>query len=171
MTDPAPWIRSVLQTCVVVEDLDATIAEYWERAGIGPWYVWVPKLTGMRIRGQEIPYSMKLALAWTPDGVMWEVIQPLTGPSIYREFLDRRREGLHHVLVDAGEGGYDALIAQAEARGLPPMMEGTWAGAQFAYLDGEGPLKMAIEVVRRPADYVRPDPDYTLPAWLGRAPR
>lgn len=60
---PAPWITGVKQVCVVVEDLDATIRAYWETAGIGPWAVWVPELTGMRVRGVDTPYRMKLALA------------------------------------------------------------------------------------------------------------
>jgi hypothetical protein len=32
--------------------------------------------------------------------MMWEIVQPLTGPNIYEEFLDRHGEGIHHVAVD-----------------------------------------------------------------------
>lgn len=159
---PAPWITNVKQVCVVVEDLDATIRDYWKAAGIGPWAVWTPQLTGMRIRGKDVPYKMKLAMAWT-DGFMWEVVQPLEGPSIYREHLDQKGEGMHHVLVQTSDADFEAVMAQAEARGMPPLMEGTWGQTQFAYIDGEGPLKMILEVFRRAEGTVRPEADYFYP--------
>ena len=158
----SPWITNVKQVCVVVEDLDDTLRDYWEKAGIGPWAVWTPQLTGMRIRGKEVPYGMKLAMAWT-NGFMWEVVQPLEGPSIYREHLDQKGEGMHHVLVETSDADFDAIIRQAEARGMPPLMEGTWGQTQFAYIDGEGPLKMILEVFRRAEGMTRPDPDYFYP--------
>lgn len=157
-----PLVTGVKQVCVVVEDLDATIRAYWETAGIGPWAVWVPKLTGMRIRGVEQPFSMKLAMAWT-DGFMWEVVQPLEGPSIYREHLDRYGEGMHHVLAVTGNHRYEELLAEAARRGCPPLMEGNWNGTEFAYLDTVGPLKLVLEVFRRPENYMRPAPDYVYP--------
>ena len=159
---PEPWITEVKQVCVVVEDLDATIRDYWETAGIGPWAVWTPDLTEMRIRDCEAAFSMKLALAWT-DGFIWEVVQPLEGPSIYREHLDRHGEGMHHVLVRTSDADFDALMRQARARGLPPLMQARWGQTEFAYLDGEGPLKMVLEVFRRDPGATRPEPDYCYP--------
>jgi len=97
----------------VVEDLDATIRAYWETAGIGPWAVWTPKLTSTRVRGVETPFSMKLAMACT-ECFMWEVVQPLEGPSHYREHLDRHGEGVHHVLVVTGNHAYEEMLAEEE---------------------------------------------------------
>lgn len=169
-TEIAPWPTQVKQVCVVVRDLDATIRNYWETAGIGPWAVWVPKLTHMRIRGVETPYSMKLALAWTKD-FMWEVVQPLEGPSIYREFLETRGEGLHHVLVETANHAYEDLLAEATARGCPPLMEGKWGETDFAYLDTQGPLGLLLEVFRRGPGFAgRPPADYHYPVAPGAMP-
>ena len=148
---PAPWITDVKQVCVLTEDLDKTIKAYWQTAGIGPWAVWTPELTGMRIRGKEQNYSMKLALAWT-NGFMWEVVQPLEGPTIYREFLDQHGEGLHHVLVQTSENDFGELMENAKKRGMPPLMEGKWGATQFAYIDSEGPLKMVLQMVEKFTD-------------------
>ncbi|WP_323042836.1 VOC family protein [Gemmobacter sp.] len=157
-----PWITDVRQVCVVSHDLDATIRDYWQRAGIGPWAVWTPRLTGMRVRGRDQPYSMKLALAWT-NGFMWEVVQPLDTNSIYHEHLQRQGPGLHHVLVQTSDADFAALIAEAHRRGLPPLMEGTWGLTEFAYLDAEGPLGTVLEVFRRGEGAARPPPDYVYP--------
>lgn len=159
-----PWPTKVMQVCVVVRDLDQTIRQYYELAGIGPWSVWTPQLENMRIRGATARYSMKLALAWT-ENFMWEVIQPLEGPSIYQEFLDERGEGMHHVLIEASNYRYEQLIADAGARGCPALMEGTWGETDFAYLDTQEALGMLIEVRRRGPNFIgRPKPDYYFPS-------
>lgn len=164
MMESRPWPTQVKQVCVVVHDLDETIRRYHETAGIGPWAVWTPTLTNMRIRGVEASYSMKLALAWTKD-FMWEVVQPLEGESIYKEFLEERGEGMHHVLIETSTHQYDDLLAEASARGCPPLMEGKWGETDFAYLDTQGPLGLVFEVFRRSPGFVgRPPADYYYPA-------
>jgi methylmalonyl-CoA/ethylmalonyl-CoA epimerase len=165
-----PWPTQVKQVCVVVHDLDATIRRYHETVGIGPWAVWTPQLTDMRIRGVEMPYSMKLALAWTQD-FMWEVVQPLEGPSIYKEFLAKRGEGMHHVLIETAGHQYEDLLEEARTKGCPPLMEGKWGETEFAYLDSQGPLRLYLEVFRRGPNFTtRPEPDYYYPAAPGAMP-
>ena len=158
-------VSGVQQVALVVRDLDLTMAKYTERLGIGPWGVTLygrPRLTEMRIRGAEVPYSMKLAIAWTGD-TMWELIQPVDGPSIYKEILASNGEGLHHVLVEHRGTEFEAAIAAFSARGCPPLMEGRFGEVRFAYMDTEGPLKTVLEIVDRPEGFVRPDPDYWYP--------
>jgi len=161
-------VKGLEQVCVVVRDLDRTIREYVERAGIGPWAVYTyapPELHNMRVRGQPVEYSMRLALAWT-GSIMWEVIEPLEGPSIYREFLDTRGEGMHHVLVQHTCTDLKAALEAFTRRGCPPLMEGSYKGTDFAYIETEGPLAMILELVQRPnyPGYRRPDPEYWYPS-------
>lgn len=159
-------VSGVQQVALVVHDIDADIEEYANRLGIGPWWVKVyaaPELTNMRIRGVEIDYSMKIALAWT-GSMMWELIQPLDGPSIYKEFLEQHGEGLHHVLVDHGEHSFDDAIEAFTRRGFPPLMEGQFGKARFVYFESEGPLKTTLEIVHRAPGFRRPEPDYWYPA-------
>jgi len=158
-------ISGVQQVALVVHDLDRTMAQYTERLGIGPWWVSLyapPRLTEMRIRGEEVPYSMKLAITWTGN-TMWELIQPVDGSSIYREFLEANGEGLHHVLVEHRGTDFESAISAFSARGCPPLMEGRFGEVRFAYMDTEGPLKTVLEIVHRPEGYIRPDPDYWYP--------
>ncbi len=159
------FISEVQQVALVVRDLDKALEEYTGRLGIGPWWVSFygpPKLTDMRIRGEEIPYSMKLALAWTGK-TMWELIEPVDGPSIYKEFLDSRGEGIHHVLVEHQGMDFETAVATFTERGCPPLMEGKFGDVRFAYVETDGPLKTVLEIVHRPPGFVRPDPDYWYP--------
>ena len=161
-----PFIQTITQVGIVVRDMDAALAAYSGRLGVGPWRVYdyaPPKLTGMRIRGVETPYSMRLALAWTGT-MMWELIQPLEGPSIYWEFLRDHGEGIHHVMVDYGEGGLEACKAEFAARGFAPLMEGNYLGSQFAYFATEDALRTIIEVRWSAPGWQRPEPDRWYPA-------
>lgn len=167
MDPPKGLVNGIEQVCVVVNDLDKTIENFVEKAGIGPWAVYTyapPDLTNMKVRGKEVAYGMRLALAWT-GSFMWEVIQPLEGPSIYREFLDRYGEGMHHVLVRHTCPSMADAIAEFERRGCPPCMEGSYKGTNFAYVETDGPLKMILELVERPTypGYRRPDPERWYP--------
>lgn len=160
------FVSEVQQVALVVRDIDQALAEYSSRLGIGPWWVSLygpPRLTDMRIRGESIPYSFKAAMAVTGN-TLWELIEPVDGPSIYKEFLEEHGEGLHHVLVEHQTLDFEQAIETFTKRGCPPLMEGRMGEVQFAYLDTEDTLKTVMEVVYRPPDFVRPAPDYWYPA-------
>ena len=116
----------------------------------------------MRIRGESIPYSFKAAMAKTGN-TLWELIEPVDGPSIYKEFLDAHGEGLHHVLVEHDTLDFEQAIQKFTERGCPVLMEGRMGEVRFAYLSTEGPLKTVMEVVYRPPNFGRPAPDYWYP--------
>ena len=160
------FITGVQQVAIVVKDIDKALEEYSDRLGVGPWWVTFyspPRLTDMRIRGESIAYSFKAAMAITGN-TLWELIEPVDGPSIYKEFLDERGEGLHHVLVEHESLDFDAAIKTFTERGCPVLMEGRMGEVRFAYLATEPALKTVMEVVYRPPGFVRPAPDYWYPA-------
>jgi methylmalonyl-CoA/ethylmalonyl-CoA epimerase len=159
------FITGVQQVALVVRHLDQALEGY-TNLGIGPWWVSLygpPRLTDMRIRGEAIPYSMKLAIAWT-GGTMWELIEPVDGPSIYKEFLASHGEGLHHILVEHHGLDFDTALATFTKRGCPPLMEGRFGEVRFAYVETAGALKTVLEIVHRPPGFVRPTPDYWYPS-------
>lgn len=163
---PIPFIRGIIQAGIVVRDLDKALEHYVQKLGVGPWAVYTyapPELTGTKVRGVEVPYSMKLAITQRYD-VMWELIQPLEGPSIYKEFLRDHGEGIHHLMVDCGDTPVPDIFEAFEARGWPCLMEGTRAGGSFAYFATEGELTTTIEIRWSPPGWQRPEPDYWYPA-------
>jgi len=102
---------------------------------------------------------MKLALA--PVGSMkLELIQPLEGESIYKEFLEEKGEGVHHI-ASYEVDDLDRALAGFKELGIKVLQSGTWSGASFAYLDTEELLGTIVELVKRVGEY--PEPDYTYP--------
>lgn len=158
-------VKSIDQVAVVVADIDRAMERYVEELGIGPWSVytfspgWIQDMT---FRGKEQGYTMILALAQV-GGVMYELIQPVEGPSSYEEFLNERGEGLHHLgyFVD----DIDEAIREMEGKGFPLLQSGRGFGTEgdgaYAYFETEGALGHIIEAIEMPAGM--PDPERTYP--------
>jgi catechol 2,3-dioxygenase-like lactoylglutathione lyase family enzyme len=159
-------MTSVDQVAVVVRDLDEAVRRYSETLGIAPWrvYTFTPDwVHDMTFRGREQPYSARLALGQIGD-MMYELIEPLEGPSTYQEFLDTRGEGLHHLgyVVD----DLDAAIAEMETRGFPVLQSGRAFGVDgdggYAYFETDAALGCIVEAIELPR--ALPDPERVYPA-------
>ena len=116
--------NEVVQICIVVRDLEATIRAYRKLLGWGPWKVFDfrdVKHGGTVYRGEPFAYSMRIA-TMSVGGVYLEVIQPV-GPGPYQDFIDMKGEGLHHIQVRAPDSG--ALREHLDANGVPRLMSGS----------------------------------------------
>lgn len=150
-------INQVLQVCVVVKDLQKSMEMYWNVFGVGPWKIITfqpPALKNTKMRGKVEAFTMKLGLAQIGN-LQWELIQPLTGNSTYKEFLDTHGEGLHHVAVDVGD--FDQAIDLMQQHGIGVLMSGQMPTDSFAYMDTEKTLGTIIEIYKRPANF-KPNP-------------
>ena len=136
----------ITQICIVVRDIDASIKEYSERLGWGPWKIFeygAPLLHDTHLRGEEASFTM-IGAETTVGGIGFELIQPTGGESIYQEFLDRHGEGVQHIAVmKHSEAESDEFISDV---GVAKLMGGRIGkGIEFYYLDSEGPLGVSIE--------------------------
>ncbi len=117
-------VRSIDQVAVVVGDLDRAMERYWSQLGIGPWdvYTYGPnRRSRMTFRGHDHPYTMKLGLA-SGGPTMYELIESVSGPSIYDESLQQRGKGLHHFGYYVDD--IDQAIAAMESRGYVLLQSG-----------------------------------------------
>ncbi len=144
---PVP-LEGVIQVCVVVRDLEQSMENYQHLIGMGPWQVFSvkpPALSGT-LRGKPEAYGMKVALAKV-GAIQWELIEPLDGPSIYREFLEQKGEGLHHVKFAVDD--HDKSIADFAGHGIGVLMGGTIGDRGYSYMDTESALGFILEVTYR----------------------
>lgn len=160
-----PFLRNgVAQVCLIVEDLDEAMENYWKLFGIGPWHVYTygkPLVKKMTYHGKPSEYRMRIALSYIGP-LRIELIEPLEGDTVYRDFVEEHGYGVHHfgVLVEDME----AAIAQAEACGLAMTQDGSGFGldgdGHYAYLDTEDKIGVTIELIERPKDRVPPERIY-----------
>ena len=142
--------KGINQVAIVVKDLDTVAKHYWNILGIGPWYIYqweAPLVYDRKYRGQTVWAREKIALAQV-GGVQLELVQPVEGPSIYRDWLDEQGEGLHHMnfLVD----DVDETVTMLTQQGFPSIQSGRFEPKEekgaYNYIDIK-PLRAIWEPV------------------------
>lgn len=155
-----------IQICVVTRDFRRTM-EGLVRAGIGPWRVYTfgpDTVTDLTFRGKPAKYSMKLCIAFS-GSMMWEIVQPVTGPNIYDEFLAKHGEGIHHVAFGCNNMPWPERLKAFADHGYAMIQSGRWLGkVPYAYFETEGDTTTTFEIFDIPADFVMPEPEEWYPA-------
>lgn len=100
------------------------------------------------------------SLARGAGGTALEIMQPLFGPSIFQEHLDRHGEGIHHLAFDMGLRPWDERLAAFAQRGFPVSQSGRFnRDNAFAFFDTEAATGTTFETYDTPSGYVWPEPD------------
>jgi catechol 2,3-dioxygenase-like lactoylglutathione lyase family enzyme len=128
----------VTQICWVTEDIGETEQYLSAHFEVGRW----TRLPDIRfapedcvLRGEPANFTVHVSLAYAGD-LQLEIIQPVSGASIYAEFLATSKPGLHHLCFEVDD--MDAALASAAAAGVEIAQAGSMMGGEmrFAYLDG-----------------------------------
>jgi len=167
--ESSPFLSAPIRQCaLVVVDLDEAVRRWSERLGIGPWTGYrlePPRLKETIYRGEEMEFSLRHALAWQGE-LQFELVQPLAGPSIFADHLDKHGEGLHHVGKYVAD--HAAAVAEALAAGFRPLQSARGFGAlgdgAFAYFQCPG-VAMILELIEAPR--VRIEPEFVYPPTDG----
>ena len=108
-----------MQVAMIVRDLEAAMKRHWgtlQDRAMGCLSIRDRQGQNYTYRGKPATHTCLIAFVWSGDTQL-ELIQPLTGYSIYDEHLERRGEGLGRVKL------YHADCAKAvreyAARGYP----------------------------------------------------
>lgn len=145
---------NVDQIGYLVPDLEEAIAE-WERL-LGPrsWNTWtystrsVPHLA---FRGQEGSFEIRIALSGESPQI--ELIEPVRGPSIYHEWIERRGYGPHHIGVFVRD--LATVSAELQQIGITPVQAGAGYGVDgdggFAYFEIGDDADTVFELIEPPA--------------------
>ncbi len=135
------FLGNLVEVCIVTEDHRRTMAGL-VRLGVGPFRVYTfddANLADATYRSEPSPFSLKVCFA-TNRGLTWEIMQPLTGRTIMREFLDTHGEGIHHVAFDCDDAPSDQRVASFAARGFASTQSGRWVDQNsFSFFDTATP--------------------------------
>ena len=172
---PVIKITYLDQVCMVVNDLEKSMASLWETFGIGPWDVYVrdpesasdgESIRDMTYYGKPARFGYKMASTHDKLGGMYiELIQPVSGDNIYRDFLRENGEGIQHLgwhVVETEAAFFDTW-KRLEKDGFPCMLSGRLYHTRFAYFDTTRVLNTVLEVVWREPEKTRPAPAGVFP--------
>jgi len=136
------------QIGVIVEDMDKAV-KYYEDLGIGPFQDSKLIIIDRRVRGRfadDVKNKVKL----THMGhVQLELVQPVSGESVQKEFLTKYGEGINHLafFID----NLDKEVAKCTKRGSQVMSSGRFVGGGgFAYLDTDRVGGVIFELIQLP---------------------
>lgn len=91
---------SIIELCQVTRDLDRAIDHWVNVVGAGPFFVFeIPPLPGHTYRGEPSKLTTKIGFGFS-GGLLIELLEPVGDvPSIYKEMLDSKGEGFHHIFL------------------------------------------------------------------------
>jgi len=146
----------ISQVGMLVEDLDATMLNYHETFGWGPWKIYeykAPFLTDLTVRGRPAEFTWMGAEAHAGD--TWiELLQPLDGESPLKEWLAKNGEGVHHIGYEApDEEAARRLHRTFEQQGMSELMSAYCGGMYFYYMDAS---PLIVEVWAGSAEALTP---------------
>ncbi len=137
---------SAMQVAMVVRDMDAAMKRHWDVFKIGPWDIYefdAKKVQNYMYRGKPATHTCLIAVTWRGDTQL-ELMQPLTGYSIYDEHLENHGEGLHHIKLYYSDCA--KAVADFTRRGYPVIQSGKIDEDEHYYLDTEKDYGYIIEL-------------------------
>ena len=139
------------QVALVVHDIEkskARLAKFFDvpvppTVGGGDYEV-----TKTEVRGVPSPEAnAKLAFFPVGNGVQLELIEPNETPSVWRDFLNEKGEGLHHIAFNIK--GTDAVIKSCEGFGMELLQRGNYGSGNgcYTYLGGGEGMPFIVELL------------------------
>lgn len=144
-TSPASPFRRLHHVCVVVRDIEATVA-YYEHLGIGPWYDY-PKSSPyleLEVPNEEGSHSLTYKCC-DLDNFQIQLCMPSEHDTPQKRFLDEKGEGVYHLgfdvddLISGVQSGRDLGLAVV-SRGLREN------GTGFCYFDTAAGAGTTLEI-------------------------
>ena len=141
--------RIICQYGVVVKDLRKTIDNY-RNLGIGPWdfhsmndktmeYYYVDD------KKVEEPWEFLIGLTdW--NNIQLELMQPVSGPLIYWDFLEKQGEGIHHIKEYVPDEKIEDVADSYRKQGVKVLAYGKFGKDKFFYLDTQKTLGAILEL-------------------------
>jgi predicted enzyme related to lactoylglutathione lyase len=159
----------ITQVSLAVRDLDKTMEQYYRAFGWAPWQVFdhvLPVHHRTELRGEPVHYSLRGAEVYV-GSLNFELLQPLEGPNLWSEFMDRRGEGIASIatMFLEREDGDAVKAAFKEAFDIDVIMKADIGDhIEYYYMDTEEKFGCLIESGSGHAiDFVKPAQVYPRP--------
>lgn len=139
-------LPAVSQVGIVVRDILQTIEYYQNVLGLGPFAMPDIVYEEKHYYGKPVDCDFKMAFC-SLGSVEMEIIQPISGPTIYNDFLVKKGEGLHHLGFDVID--IEKKLALCKELGIGIIQGGKGATSHFEYLDTESISGVIFELIQR----------------------
>ena len=147
MTDHTLGTTTVTQVGIIVADIEAKAKAWADVLGLPIPDIMITDAVDKaqtEYDGQPTPARAKLAFFHLGQ-VDLELIEPIDGPSTWKDQLDEHGDSLHHIafVID----GMQEKTAYLDAKGIPLVQRGEYSGGRYAYVDGNAQLGAVLELL------------------------
>lgn len=147
MTEPILGNNLVTQVGIIVRDVEAKARAWSEILGLPmPKIIITDTVDKTQAQYNGKPTSARAKLAFFHMGqVTVELIEPIDGPSTWKDQLDQHGDSLHHIAFEIK--GMKEKVAYLDSKGVPLLQRGEYTGGRYAYLDGVAQLGTVLELL------------------------
>ena len=130
----------IVQIAIVVRDVEKYAKNYAEFFGVEVPEIIISETEDKaktRYHGRPTKARVKQAF-FRFDNTRIELLEPVGGPSTWKDFLDSNGEGVHHIAFEIKD--MDDQIAEMNDRGVTLIQQGRWtdySGGRYAYFDSK----------------------------------
>lgn len=142
--------KKIVQIAIVVRDVEKYAKNYAEFFGVQVPEIIISETEDKaktRYHGQPTKARVKQAF-FRFDNTRIELLEPVGGPSTWKDFLDNNGEGVHHIAFEVK--GMDDRIAEMRDRRINVIQQGRWTtytGGRYVYFDSNDCLAVIIELL------------------------
>ena len=147
MTNQALGTTMITQVGVIVADIETKAKAWADVLGLPVPEIIITDVVDVaqtEYEGESTPARAKLAFLHLGQ-VDLELIEPIDGPSTWKDQLDQHGESLHHIAFVIN--GMQEKVAYLDTKGLPLVQRGEYTGGRYAYVDGTAKLGAVLELL------------------------
>ncbi len=153
MNVPASVFNNPIQIGIIVKDLEKTLENLQNILGIGPFRIVDFPPEGeedvkMIYKGEPAKFTAKFCF-YDLGNIELELIQPLTGKTVWQDFLDKKGPGLHHIKfnVPTHKPTREYLASKGIEVSQMGASVGKNAGKEWVFYDTEELVGFAVETM------------------------
>lgn len=147
MTEPILGNNIVTQVGIIVRDIETKARAWSEILGLPmPDIIITDTVDKAQTEYNGKPTTARAKLAFFHMGQLdVELIEPIDGPSTWKDQLDQHGDRLHHIAFEIKD--MQEKIAYLDSKGIPLVQRGEYTGGRYAYLDGAAQLGTVLELL------------------------
>jgi methylmalonyl-CoA/ethylmalonyl-CoA epimerase len=147
MTSALLTDNRITQIGLVVQHIEDAVQAWCHLLGVEPPEIVTTDpldLSHTEYKLQPTPARAKLAFIQLGQ-VTLELIEPIGGPSTWRDQLEAHGPSLHHIAFEVK--GMAERVAILADHGLPLLQRGDYSGGRYAYMDGQPRMGAVVELL------------------------
>jgi methylmalonyl-CoA/ethylmalonyl-CoA epimerase len=137
----------ITQIGLVVKDIDKSIDAYCDLLSLPrPTPVITDEFESAQTQYAGKPSFARAKLAFFNMGqVQIELIEPIGEPSTWKDCLDQKGEGFHHIAFVIKDT--DSVVQYFASKDVPLVQQGKYPGGMYSYLDATQKLGLFVELL------------------------